>query len=317
MKYTVSNLMSANIVLTSNCNSRCLSCDYWRKKPDYLDKTMVYKFLAELQRYNCESIVFTGGEPFLHPDFEEIVRTAKLQYGYINILSTNGRLIKKNINKVYDYIDSYCISFDGCNKEQYKKIRGIDNYNEILDVIKIIKNYNENIQVWLSCLIQKKNYINLIDIYRVALMSGADGIFFNVPELRDNCFGREGNTADREELLLDLHETEDFANIVEELLIMDETEGFLCQDKEALNKFIQYFKSYNGLDEFPERKCFVPYNTITLNEKGKIRPCFYLNDEAEMIDENINSDFMIGVRRRLWDDNNYKINCGKCCQFNS
>lgn len=317
MKYKVENLMSANIVITSNCNSKCASCNYWKMPPIYLDIQKIYDFYDMINKYECSSVVITGGEPTLHPAFKDIVKTAKEKYGFIVILSTNGSLIKYKFDEVKDYIDSYCISFDGYNKEQYKVIRGIDNYNEILGNIELIKDYNENIQVWLSCLIQKKNFVNLNDIYLTALNSGADGIFFNVPELRGMCFGRDREKGNYDCLMLDTEQCNELRNIIDHMISMDEKVGFLCQNSQSLHKFVDYFSFFNEGVKPEPRKCYVPYNTITLNEKGKIRPCFYLEDEMRMTGDDINSDFMTGIRRKLDQNEEYRLNCDYCCQFNS
>lgn len=317
MGYKVDKLMSANIVLTSNCNSRCKSCHYWKMPQKYLDEKTIYRFFTMISKYECPIVVLTGGEPTLHPAFKDIVRTAKEKYGFIVILSTNGSLLEHIFEEVKDYVDSYCISFDGYNREQYKKIRGIDNYTKILSSIIRIKDYNESIQVWLSCLIQKMNYTNICDIYVSGLNSGADGIFFNVPELRDMCFGREGETGNYDDLMLDVDHCDVLRNNINQMIRMDESTGFLCQNPESLYAFIRYFGFFNKKIRPNPRKCYVPYNTITLTEKGRIRPCFYLEEEVEMTGDDINSDFMTEIRKKLDQDENYRLKCDYCCQFNS
>ena len=317
MSYIVNNLLSANIVLTSNCNSRCLSCNYWKTKPKTLDKEKVYSFFEMVNKKNCSSVVLTGGEPMLHPDFKEIVITAKENYNFIIILSTNGSLVKQHFDDVKDYIDSYCISFDGCNKEQYELIRGMDNYSTIINNIDIIKRYNENIQIWLSFFIQYRNYKIFIDIYKASVERGADGIFFNVPELRDNCFGRNGELGDQKNFMLDKIECRELNKIIEKMCNIDNKYGFLCQNQESLLKFIDYFRIHNGENKPEPRKCFVPYNTITLNEKGKISPCFYLGEEFEMTGNDVNSNSMIEIRKKLSENEEYRKMCDYCCQFNS
>ena len=221
MNYKVKKLMSANIILTSACNSRCVSCDYWKIPSEYLDVKDAFKFFDYISEYGNESIVITGGEPTLHPSFSEIVKVAKKKYGFIVILSTNGSTINNVFDDVKDYIDSYCISFDGKDEIEYKNIRGMDN-------------------------------------------------------------------------------------------------GFLCQSEDAVYKFVDYFEIMAEKKSPQERRCYVPYNTITLTEKGNIRPCFYLNEELTMASENpINSQFMLSIRDKLDKSSVYREQCNYCCQFNS
>ena len=318
MNYKVKKLMSANIILTSACNSRCVSCDYWKIPSEYLDVKDAFKFFDYISEYGNESIVITGGEPTLHPSFSEIVKVAKKKYGFIVILSTNGSTINNVFDDVKDYIDSYCISFDGKDEIEYKNIRGIDNYKNIIKSIRHIKGYNDNIQVWLSCLIQKNNFRHLEQIYFNGLSSGADGIFFNVPEIKNQCFGREHEINNKNDLLLENCEINDLRSIIEQLLIKDMDNGFLCQSEDAVYKFVDYFEIMAEKKSPQERRCYVPYNTITLTEKGNIRPCFYLNEELTMASENpINSQFMLSIREKLDKSSVYREQCNYCCQFNS
>lgn len=317
MKYDIDRLLSANIILTNNCNSQCVSCDYWKQKITNLEVKSIEKFFGILKKYNNESIVLTGGEPSLHPNFYEIVRMAKEDYGFITILSTNGSTLNKIFSHVCDLIDSYCISFDGYNREQYYAIRGIDNYDNIIRNIEVIKEYNENIQVWLGTLIQKKNFADIEKVYNTAKKTSANGMFFNVPEVKSGCFGRENNYDMNGELLIDKSDIPMLEEILKKILYEDRERGFLCQSEEAFYKFLEYFDFMSKKNEPPLRKCFVPYNTVTLTEHGKIKPCFYIDYIFDLNEDPVNCKEMINLRRELDNNPILQKQCNYCCQFNS
>lgn len=75
------------------CNNRCLFCVQGMKREKYGRRTKEELFaIMEKNRPNCEGLVFTGGEPALHPDIVALVKKAA-DLGYISIqLQTNGRM---------------------------------------------------------------------------------------------------------------------------------------------------------------------------------------------------------------------------------
>lgn len=317
MNCDIDNLLSANIVLTSNCNSRCKSCDYWRHKGENLSLEKIKYFFEILKKYNTESIVLTGGEPTLHPQFYKILEMAKCEYGFITILSTNGTTIPLIFEKVCDLVDSFCISFDGATPEEYAAIRGIDNFQNIMTSIHRIKSYNSNIQVWLSCLIQRMNFDHLESIYDTALQSEADGIFFNVPELKPGCFGRNEAYSPSREMLISVDSISLLERIFLEIQRKDTNTHFLCQSASAFENFVEYFKVMNNLVKPKCRKCYVPYNTITLTETGQIKPCFYIDYAMELTADPVNSPKMKAFRSLMHSDKTVQEQCDYCGQFNS
>jgi MoaA/NifB/PqqE/SkfB family radical SAM enzyme len=75
------------------CNNKCRFCVQGRKREKYGRRD--FKELAgilEKNRARCEGVVFTGGEPSLHPDIVDLVAKASgLNYPSIQI-QTNGRM---------------------------------------------------------------------------------------------------------------------------------------------------------------------------------------------------------------------------------
>ncbi|HAF95759.1 MAG: hypothetical protein A2X34_04385 [Elusimicrobia bacterium GWC2_51_8] len=82
-----------DIKITFRCNNRCDFCVQGDKRDIYHDraKARVYADLASAYKKGTRGVVFTGGEPTLHPHIINFVARAK-QLGYENIqLQTNGR----------------------------------------------------------------------------------------------------------------------------------------------------------------------------------------------------------------------------------
>lgn len=79
--------------VTLRCNAKCGFCDYW--KTDKSAKSTEVKGFADAARYfNPMMITFTGGEPTLRSDLEEIVAGvhAAVKVKYITLLSHGGMM---------------------------------------------------------------------------------------------------------------------------------------------------------------------------------------------------------------------------------
>jgi len=83
-----------DIKITFNCNNHCDFCAQGDKRSRIKMKTFeeICKILEMARKDNVSGVVFTGGEPTLHPRIIDIVKEAK-KLGYEDIqLQTNGRM---------------------------------------------------------------------------------------------------------------------------------------------------------------------------------------------------------------------------------
>jgi len=85
----------AYISSTSLCNNDCVFCGLKKYNIRYqIPLEEIRQQLQHLQEYGAQRIVFTGGEPTIHPDIVEIIRSAK-EIGYDSVsIFTNGRRVK-------------------------------------------------------------------------------------------------------------------------------------------------------------------------------------------------------------------------------
>ncbi|NLI09626.1 MAG: radical SAM protein [Elusimicrobia bacterium] len=82
-----------DVKITFNCNNLCDFCAQGSKRSSIKMKSLaeIKKILSDARRNKVDSVVFTGGEPTLHPKILEIVSYAK-KIGFSKIqLQTNGR----------------------------------------------------------------------------------------------------------------------------------------------------------------------------------------------------------------------------------
>lgn len=83
------NPLLAQIVVTRRCNLACGYCnEYDNFSPPVPTRDLV-AWVDHLAALNTASITFTGGEPLLHPDLDQLVRAAR-GHGMIVTMITNG-----------------------------------------------------------------------------------------------------------------------------------------------------------------------------------------------------------------------------------
>lgn len=100
--------------VTLRCNARCGFCDYW--KTDASEKERELASFADAARYfNPMLVTFTGGEPTLRRDLEEVVATvaAAVRLKYITLITHGGMLTPERAKSLWDAgVNQFNISLD-------------------------------------------------------------------------------------------------------------------------------------------------------------------------------------------------------------
>jgi MoaA/NifB/PqqE/SkfB family radical SAM enzyme len=81
----------AKVKLTDNCNSKCVTCDYWKTTHENeLTLDELLSVVEQLGALGVREVMFTGGEPTMRAELPAVVRRAA-QAGFETIgLTTNG-----------------------------------------------------------------------------------------------------------------------------------------------------------------------------------------------------------------------------------
>ena len=148
------------VEVTNYCNANCVFCanNSIRRKRGYISVESFQKYMREMrvllqQNYfyimkiqGYPRINFCGlGEPLLHPDLGQLIRCAKLEGFYTQVVS-NGICLSED--KVLELckcgMDKICLSIHSINPNHYKSITGVELSSFLLDIIKAIKICNQN-----------------------------------------------------------------------------------------------------------------------------------------------------------------------------
>ena len=156
----------ANIIITNNCNLRCLHCylDAKSKCENYKENYNIARdLIRKLHNDGINNIMFTGGECMTFPYLKELISFAK-SLNMIVTIFTNGMIFNSEIFDIVDYVN---LSIDG-NKDTHNYIRQNKNsYDNMLNVLEYLKKIDKKTNVQMT--INDLNVNQLEDIAKLGL----------------------------------------------------------------------------------------------------------------------------------------------------
>lgn len=159
-----------NIELTERCNFSCRYC-YNSSSPNKTGEiSEPIALLSILRDLGARLIQLTGGEPLMHPLFEDILDYSVKNFDLVGVI-TNGSLITRKlirgINQNRDKI-VFQVCLDSSNPNELDTIAGINNaFQSIINGIEILKEFNMIYRI--GMVLDSPNRIN--DIENVLLIS--------------------------------------------------------------------------------------------------------------------------------------------------
>jgi MoaA/NifB/PqqE/SkfB family radical SAM enzyme len=267
------------LYLTERCNSRCVTCDYWRHGRTDMDIESVARLLPNLAQLGTRVVVLSGGEPLLHPQWAAIARLLKSD-GIEVWLLTSGLALAKHARRAAELFHNMTVSLDGTDRETYAAIRGLDAFDKVCAGISAAAELGlrPNLRVTL----QRANFRQLPAFVELARSLGARQIsFLAVDVANPRAFGRmEGFGSD---LALDPQDLAVFGRIVDSLEqynAADFRSGFIAESPRKLKRILQYFAAVNGLGPYPPVRCNAPEFSAVIAANGHVQPCFFISGPA-------------------------------------
>lgn len=149
------------IAVTNNCNLKCKHCCYdasaLNEKKCDLSTIEVKSIFDKVIGLSPDCIAISGGEPLVREDIIELLTYLRQQFQGKITLSSNAILItEKNVNAIYDLVDSFDISIDGVDEETCSRIRGKGVFDKVINIINMIKNIGDK-RICLSMVDIEKN----------------------------------------------------------------------------------------------------------------------------------------------------------------
>jgi radical SAM protein with 4Fe4S-binding SPASM domain len=266
-----SRLFQLDIELTERCNNNCIHCCInlpEKENPSSLKEMTtdeVKEYLVQAANLGCMKVRFTGGEPLLRKDFEELyIFTRKL--GLKVLIFTNARLITKSLVQLLAKIPPMIpleITVYGMHKSSYESItRSPGSFIQFWQGVNLLIEHKIPFIVKSALLPPNKKEINEFEIWTKTLpgnnSSPGYAMFFDLRNRRDN-------------------ETKN--DLIKKLRVSpDEGMRILSMDKEkylhTMKQFTQKFMRPDGNQLFT---CGAG-QSLCIDAYGNIQPCMGLRD---------------------------------------
>ncbi|MBE7707761.1 MAG: radical SAM protein [Cyanobacteria bacterium SIG27] len=138
---------------TKTCNLSCKHCyierNPYKNEEDFISIDKVKQNLSLIKGKNLKSIYLTGGEPLMHPDFNQILRMC-LKISNTTVMS-NGVMINDKKARFLRKIDDesqfetiYRISLDSTNELENDALRGRGSFRKAIAAIASLLKYEFN-----------------------------------------------------------------------------------------------------------------------------------------------------------------------------
>jgi MoaA/NifB/PqqE/SkfB family radical SAM enzyme len=263
------------LYLSERCNSRCVSCDYWRYGSRDLSLDDVKKMLPEFSALGVRDVLISGGEPLLNREWSSIAQLLH-DAGFDLWLLTSGLSLAKSAGVVAPYFQSVPVSHAGACAGTYAANRGVDAFDRVCDGIRAAA--AAGIPTGLRVTLQKGNFRELSEFVSLARELDAFRISFLAVDVSNpHAFAREHGSAP--DLALAADELAEFEACLDALEVRHAEafkSGFIAESPARLRRIGAYFAALQGLAPFPPVRCNAPEFSCVIGADGGVSPCFFI-----------------------------------------
>jgi radical SAM protein with 4Fe4S-binding SPASM domain len=178
--------ISISIEPTTSCNLRCPECPSglrsFTRPTGMLQQGLFQSLIDQLAPTLSYLIFYFQGEPYLHPEFLELVKYASSKKIY-TATSTNAHYLSdKNAEAtVRSGLDRLIISIDGTSQETYQSYRVGGSFEKVVESIRNILAWKKKLRsktphVVFQFLVVKPNEHEIPELYRLAKELGVDEV---------------------------------------------------------------------------------------------------------------------------------------------
>lgn len=184
-------IMPYHIILAGDqtCNLSCPSCrtsvikvtEKQKMFQEELGKKLIENLLPTPTDQHITLLVSTSGELFASPMLLKFVGgISKKDFPNFKLeIQTNGLLCEKNwhrLNELQSSVDSITVTVDAAAPSTYELLRRGGTWNEIIQALTFLSNKKTeiNTKLHLRMVVQRANYLEMLDFYNLANTYNAD-----------------------------------------------------------------------------------------------------------------------------------------------
>ncbi len=245
--------------ITYACNLSCIHClsDSGKRRPGELTTDECYQVIDDLARNKVFQFNIGGGEPFMRPDFLELMDYAH-EKGMVTCISTNGtRIDAETARRLRHPLVYIQVSLDGATPESNDAIRGEGSFRKVIQALEYLK--RESIEVSINTVLTRRSIDELDKLKDLAADFSAK---LRVSRFRPSGRGKQAWS----ELNVSRNQMLDFSTWLSEHLHVSTGDSFFSVSTEERRSL--------GLN-----MCGACKLTCCLSPQGKVYPCAFLQED--------------------------------------
>lgn len=272
---------------TTSCNLRCPECPSglrsFTRPIGMLESDFFRKVIDETDSYLWYLIFYFQGEPYLHPEFTELVKYASSKRIY-TATSTNAHyLTDANARKTVESgLDRLIISIDGTTQDVYQQYRIGGKLEKVLEGTKNIVKWKRELKsktphIIFQFLVVKPNEHQMQEVEKLAEELGVDEVAFKTAQVYEYENGND-----------------------------------LIPDNE---NYSRYKKKSDGTYEIKNQllnQCWKMWHSCVITWDGSVVPCCFDKDASHPMGNLQENTF-----KEVWNSTNYRNFRGKLIQSRS
>jgi len=262
---------------TTSCNLRCPECPSglraFTRPTGMLQKDFFTRTIDDIHKELLYLIFYFQGEPYLNPDFLDMVKYASSK-GIYTATSTNAHYLNDAAAKrtIESGLDRLIISIDGTTQDVYKQYRVGGHLDKVIEGAKNVVKWKKELNsktpfIFFQFLVVKPNEHQVEDIKRLAKEIGVDEVRFKTAQIYD------------------------YATDPNQLI-------------PVTDKFSRYKKNADG-NYVPKNKlanrCWKMQHANVITWDGLVVPCCFDKDALHQLGNLKNQSF-----KEVWNNDNYK-----------
>jgi MoaA/NifB/PqqE/SkfB family radical SAM enzyme len=262
---------------TSQCNSRCASCDWWKHSAaDDLSLEEIQTVADSLPALGTRLVVFSGGEPLLRPEVFQAADKFRARGMTLHLL-TSGVLLDRFAALVASHFSRVIVSLDATTEPLYRTVRGIAALATVERGVARLRRLAPQLPITARATLHRANFRELPKLIDRAKEIQLDGISFLAADVSTGAFGRD-RPPETLSMALDANEIQEFDEIVERTIgghQSDFESGFVAESPDRMRRLPQYYAALAEGREFPPVSCNAPWMSVVVEANGFVRPCFF------------------------------------------
>jgi radical SAM protein with 4Fe4S-binding SPASM domain len=261
-------LSTLKIKIHERCNLRCKMCNHWRveQNAEELSTIEILKVVDEAASLDCKQVTFTGGEPTLRKDLEEIFARVKVHNMRISLLTNGFAVSSQRLSSlVANGLNKISVSIDSPESEIHDDIRGIkgafQRSTEFLRSCVNLRHSDTSLrEVMVATCLLRSNLYKLSDMVKLVKQLGADT--FSIIRIDQHNFdGESMDLTDDEKKIYQSKFIPQIKNMCLENHIKFRTSGIS-----------ENYGLYSET-ELKDLPCYFVWGNATIATNGDVHPC--------------------------------------------